>query len=560
MLILCGMLLIAVAAGLEARWVGAQPWSMALLVLDDGDEGIPPGAFEAYAYPVTMHTPSDGDTIRDLMRRVGEAEGKADAFTGHDELAVAVVMPMTEAAPLLASGRLPRPGAREALAGDLASGGYFTLRDGEQSVRFEVVGRLKRTVSGFTNAYMIVDDPIVEQSITPEDDIRWGWLVPDGWARMDELRPWVGTNDPEVGGGGPREEDYPPDGQEYDGDGAPDMEPMDPESPDMEPDERPHLYAEPELAPVSPQDLAEDEKYAEVTVVQRQIRTPDAVFWMTLAGLMLVAAGGYSLATRLCLRPGLASGPLLGPLFREIAQRRRLWKGLHALLYIIFFYAMIGGFVLPEANYQIVQYVSGVFSTSGDLGYIGDAYASRDIPRAAWATFQNNYLLQTLAMTVLVSVMGVPAGVFKTVGSFLIAGLALSPVWVDGASGYVFHSLTMVLEFEGYIIACFAVLVWTIAVYRALMKSRSGGVVFLRGAELLVCFVFATRIFGTLLAVFGVLVWSLRVLMVMVLSGRRGRELVHGARVLFAALLVSGMVLAVAALYEAASLILLVRG
>ncbi len=514
MLLLCGMSLIAAVADMEARRIAGQPWSQALLVLDDDDEGIPPGALEAYAYPVTMHTASDGDTLRNLMRRFAEAEGKEEQFTGHDEIAIAVVMPVSMAAPLLSSGRLPQPGAREALAGDLAPDGYFTLRDAGQSVRYEVVGRLKRTVSGFTNGYMIVDDPIVEKSITPEDDIRWGWIVPDGWLRMDELRPWVGRNDPEVGGGSSREEEYSPDDQEYDGGGSPDTAPMDPESPDTESGERPHLYAEPELVPISPQDAAvEDEKYADVTVVQRQIRTSAAMFWATLTGLMLVAAGGYSLATRLCLRMSLAPGPLLGPLFREVGRRRRLWSGLHALLYILFFYAMIGGFVLPEANYQLVQYVSGIFSTSGDLGYIGDAYASRDILRAAWATFHNNYILQTLVMTILISLFGIPLGVFKTFGSFLLAGLALSPIWVDNASGYIFHALTMALEFEGYIIACFAVLVWTIRLFRAL----------------------AVR-------------------------GARARELADGARVLFAAVLVSGAVLAVAALYEAATLILLVRG
>ena len=514
LLMLCGMALIALAASMEARWVDEKPWSQALLVLDDDDEDIPPGAFEAYAYPVAVHAPSDGDTVRELMRRFAEAEGKGTDFKGHDEIAVAVVMPIDEAAPLLDSGRLPRPGAHEALAGDLVPSGTFALRDGGQMVQYEVVGRLKPTVSGFINTYMIIDDPIIETSITPEEGVRWGWVSPDGWAHMDELRPWIGKNDPEVGGGGPGEGEYSPANPENDGDDAPDTGPMDPDSPDLAPDERPHLFAEPELTPLAPKDSAgEDEKYAGVTVVQRQIRTPANVFWTTLAGLMLVAAAGYSMATRLCLRLGPARGTLLGPLFREVARRRGLWNGLHGLLYVLFFYAMLAGFLLPEANYEVIHYVTDVFSKSGDLGYIGDAYASRDILRAALATFDNNYVQQTLVMTFLLSLSGIPLGVLKTLGSFLLAGLALSPIWVDGASGYVFHSATMALEFEGYIIACFAVLVWTIRVYRTLT-----------------------------------------------VSGGRLREFGGGIAVLFAAALASGMVLAVAALYEATTLILLVRG
>ena len=563
MLLLCGMSLIAVAAEMETRWITGQPWSDALLVLDDDDEGIPPGAHEVYAYPLTMHTPSDGDTVRNLMRRAVAAFGKNDDLKGHDELALAVVMPVAEAAPLLASGRLPLPGAREALAGDMAPSGCFTLWDGDHTVRFEVVGRLKRAVSGFTNAYMIVDDPIIENSITPEDDVRWGWIVPDGWTRMDELRPWVGKNDPEVGGGGSKGEEAAPDDQGNDGDDAPDAAPMDPQSPDMNPAERPHLYAEPELAPLAPKaSAAEDEKYAGVTVVQRQIRTPAVVFWTTLAGLILVAVGGYSLATRLCLCLSLsfAPGGVMGPLFREVGRRRTLWNALHAVLYIFFFYAMVGGFVFPEANYQVVQYVSGVFSSSGDLGYIGDAYASRDILRAALATFTNNYLVQTLVMTFLISLFGIPAGVLKTFGSFVLAGLALSPIWVDSASGYTFHSLTMAMEFEGYIIACFAVLVWTTIIFRTLIRSGSCRISFLRAVQVVASFVLATGVFGPLFAILGVLVWTVRVLGVLAENDERKPELANGVRVLGASVFASGMVLAVAALYEAATLILLVRG
>ncbi len=332
------------------------------------------------------------------------------------------------------------------------------------------------------------------------------------------------------------------------------------DSPDAKPSERPQLLAEPELTPLSPGELrAKDGKYADVTVVQRQIRVPADIFWTTLLGLMLVAAAGYSMATRLCLRMSPASGRLIGPLFREVARRRRLWGTLHGVLYFLFFYAMVAGFVLPEANFQIVQYVSGIFSKSGDLGYIGDAYASGDIVRAALATFNNNYVIQTLGMTMFVSLLGVPLGAIKTAGSFLLAGLALSPIWVNGAAGYVFHSVTMAMEFEGYIIACFAVLVWMICVYRALVRSAGHWGTFLRGAQLLVYFLLTTGALGFSLAVLGAVFWFLRVLGVIIARDERKHELAVGMRVLFAAVIASGMVLAVAAFYESATLIMIVR-
>ena len=563
LLLLCGMALIAFAASMETGWITGQPWSMALLVLDDDDEGIPPNAYEVYAYPVVAHTPSPGDAVHDMMRRFADTEGEGEGggFKGNDETAIAVVMPVGEARPLLASGRLPRPGAREALAGDLVPDGFFTLRCGEDTVQFDVVGRLKGTVSGFTNSYLIIDDPAIEESITPDDDARPGWLVPDGWEHFEALRPWIGKNGPEVGGSESEDEVSVPDSEGDGGGDEPEMEPMDPKSPGTKPGERPHLYAEPELTPLSPKELdPKGEKYAGVTVVQRQIRVPARIFWTTLAGLILVALAGYSMATRLCLRRSIVPGRLMGPLFREVARRHRLWGTLHALLYILFFYAMVTGFVIPEANYQVVQYVSGIFSKSGDLGYIGDAYASGDIVRAALATFNNNYIIQTLGMTMLVSLMGIPVGAIKTAGSFVLAGLALSPIWVDGASGYIFHSVTMAMEFEGYIIACFAVLVWTIHAYRALVRSASRTCRFLHGAQVLLYFLLATGIGGVFWLVVGVLAWAFRVLGVLAAHDWRTRELANGVRVLFAAALASGMVLAVAALYEAVTLIWLVRG
>ncbi len=54
--------------------------------------------------------------------------------------------------------------------------------------------------------------------------------------------------------------------------------------------------------------------------------------------------------------------------------------------------------------------------------------------------------------------------------------------------------------------------------------------------------------------------WTVRVLGVLAENDERKPELANGVRVLGASVFASGMVLAVAALYEAATLILLVRG
>jgi hypothetical protein len=212
--------------------------------------------------------------------------------------------------------------------------------------------------------------------------------------------------------------------------------------------------------------------------------------------LVLVALGGvwtYLRAFRL-----LADQPtgIFAASLREMGARPKLFIGMHILMYGVFFAAMLAGSMLPLANFSITQYIGDMFS-GGELSYIGDAYASGNILRAAFATFFNNYVVQTLGFTFAVSLIPLALGVFKTAASFALVGFGMAPIWAGTATGYSYHALTMVLEFEGYIVACFAVTAWALCWCRVPFK----GITKAEAAQSVAMFLSGAALSGVLLAI-----------------------------------------------------------
>lgn len=232
--------------------------------------------------------------------------------------------------------------------------------------------------------------------------------------------------------------------------------------------------------------LFPDEDDAETTREAPKIlggitRTKTAYAWITLAGLLMVAFGGAMAYIRCFAR--LASPPTLvfGPVLQETVRRPRLLAGLHVVLYGIFFSAMALGITQPLLNYRVANLVGAVF-TEGGLSYIGDAYASGSVLRATLATFYNNYVVQTLGLTFALSIAPLALGVLKTALSFALVGFAMAPLWAGTAANYLFHSVTMVLELEAYIFASFVVLVWAIRLIRT--DGEPFGPRFLRSVQI----------------------------------------------------------------------------
>jgi len=225
-------------------------------------------------------------------------------------------------------------------------------------------------------------------------------------------------------------------------------------------------------------------------------------------GLVLVALGGSVTYYRVFMR--LAARGVRGAqgMLEDVRDRPGLFWGMHVLMYGVFFLMMLLAVKYPIATMRIEHYVGEELS-EGSLRHIGAAYASRDVMLAAVVTFAHNYFLATLLYTIVLSLVVPFGGVIKNLLTFMVVGFAMSPLWLGAAWGMSFHSITMAVELGAYIVASFAVAVLPIRAVEGFSRGEF---------------------------------WP---------QLRRGLQTVWGAA------LISGSMLAFAALYEAATLILL---
>jgi hypothetical protein len=180
---------------------------------------------------------------------------------------------------------------------------------------------------------------------------------------------------------------------------------------------------------------------------------------------------------------------------------------LHLFMFGWFFTMLVAGMLNPLGNMRLMNLIRNAFQEGG-LEYVGRAFESGNVLLAAAAIFANNYLVQTLALTLAVSLIVPFAGLIKTLASFTLAGFGMAPIWSNLLPVLPAHSITIAVELEAYVVACFAVVLWPVYVVRAVWRSNI-------------------------------------------------REVLHGLSIVGGAAVVTGVILGVAALYEAVTLMTL---
>lgn len=436
LVLIAGVAIIFVAAVWDIASFMDKPWNTALILFE-----IPDQLPETPSYPVQVRRvsrpePLDSDLTLRLLRRItGWERFDHHIDLNEPELVISVDLCAQTLQPLLASGRLPEPGQPEVLAGPLARDAVFFLDD----VSFHVVGRLQDTVSGFLFAYMLPDAHTFEMLFSEERGGAEGLLVVAGETLIFE-------------GLLPDRVRFPvPEGPALIEAGEDADKPSAPTDTDAEEEEAPVLTLPPFTGGIMP--------------------APMPVVYLAAFGLVLVSLGSAMFHFGLFKRMHGSVRGLLFPVLDEIMRRPGLFWAMHIFLYGAFFFSMRAAIANPLLTWRITQYIEAVF-THGGLSYVGEAYASGNVPRAAWATFYNNYIEQTLGLTFLISLFPIPLGIIKTLLSFMLVGGAMAPMWVGASQGYVLHSITMALELEAYIVACFAVAAWTLYVVEG-WRNRS---------------------------------------------------------------------------------------
>jgi hypothetical protein len=223
---------------------------------------------------------------------------------------------------------------------------------------------------------------------------------------------------------------------------------------------------------------------------------PLSAVYLCIAGLCIAAVGGGFLHQGL-FRRFLARAPrVFRPALRAFVDLPRLVFFMHVFLYGVFFASTLPTLAYPFINVMMQEYIRHAFS-DGSLGYVGEAYGSGNVLRAAAATWLNNFVVQTAGLTMLLSIIVPMLGVLKTAASFAVAGLGMTPLWTGMPAVFVPHSITMVLELEAYIYACVAVCVFWGHIARGIRAGRTGDA----AHESLMTLLSATLLAGVMLGV-----------------------------------------------------------
>ncbi|GEM_PF-2317591 len=196
----------------------------------------------------------------------------------------------------------------------------------------------------------------------------------------------------------------------------------------------------------------------------------DLAGWNILA-LLLVAYGASVLWCTLFTVHRSTEGSFWAKSFGIFKDHRRLLVNIHFVLYGTFFAFLFAGEQFPLLRRQLVDLTSGMFR-DGNLQFIGDAYASGDILRASFATWAWNFGAATLTLTLLPSIVIPFWGLAKTLLSFALVGFLMAPTWSDTALHMSYHCITMALEFEAYILACFATVLFPWKILKGLLSGE----------------------------------------------------------------------------------------
>ena len=381
------------------------PWGSGLIVISR--ESAAEKSALAGAIPARLRLLSSSEVAEILLFAMGDL-GADKALGVKGKVRVKLIeLPLSTAgigAAELRSGRLPEAGRNEVLAGDQIEP-RETLMVGGNSLK--VVGVLKPGLALFASSLLVPPDEANDRLFPAAvPSVLHGWLVR---VSADELR---------VAGFRQRlEEIFPP------------------------------------------------EKYAWVATEDRlELRT----FYLYLSGLALFLVGGSG--ALIALYRWLAdrvTWPVFSAPLVEIRSRPRLVWGVHLVYFALVMAGALLIYAVPVVQVVLLEKVHEALATkSNPLGIAGQAYLSGNIPRAAAVTLLVNYLLGSLAYITVPSMLLPGSGVLLASGRALAWGLILAPAMPTLAFAMLPHSLTLLLEGEGYILATFFGLIIPIYVLR----------------------------------------------------------------------------------------------
>ena len=387
---------------------------------------VPPEQFPSLLAYIEDHIPRDylGSTWEEDRESIAEWERRTEYVV------LAAITDAPHYADLLVAGRLPEPGKPEVLAGPLVRLDQFRL-GGET---FTVTGRIAPRVPAFMDAYLLPAHPRWAALFSAENGGEPGWFTRDASAWLEQAR----------------------------------------ESAEEANSTALAAEAEPPLDRGNSAALRAMGDGLEAGFAM----TDRGLVILGIVALGLVALGATFFFTGVAHAMHGLGGPwplggLMMPLLESIVRRPVLWWGLHLGNYAVMLGLMGVATAHPRLVANLSDWMAMVFS-EGELSYVGAAYASKSIVSAAGATFMHNFFTATIKITVLPSLVFLGWGILKTAGSLALVGFIMAPLWVGTLTGYTYHSITMGIEIEAYIVVTFVTTVYALRLMRGVFQERFG--------------------------------------------------------------------------------------
>jgi len=384
---------------------GSGAWKDAVMYLGKGQ---PDSEVEEYGYvtrPVRLlDMPGRAESFLPLARSFNPEVERSYCVSFQEKVFLYSGLATDFTSQMLESGRLPSPGADEAVAGFYAGNQSKVTVYGRS---FEVVGRFKSNVRLFVDSYLIDNDGTARELFDPNDEaVQNAYIL--------------------------------------------------------------HLKKNQLIDRQVRERLAEVFPKAEFSLYAPQIRTQPGAFYIYIAGMALLFLGAFTALFKLyyLMAEKLGNKWLRLPL-AEIRRYRRLFIALHVIYFGTVILLMLVAYLLPELQFSLVAGVkSQVAGGSGPLGVAGKAYMSKNIPLAAVTTVLINFFIGSLAVITLPSLILPGAGILVLGFRSLLWGLLLAPGFVNLSAMMLPHSFTLLLEGEAYVVAGFFGLLIPIYLFR----------------------------------------------------------------------------------------------
>ena len=187
------------------------------------------------------------------------------------------------------------------------------------------------------------------------------------------------------------------------------------------------------------------------------IRTQPEPFYIYLAGMALLLLGGcLALFTLYCILADRIRNKWLRLPLAEIRKYKYLFIAMNLIYFGTVLLFMLVSYVIPEVqSCFLVGVASQITEGSGPLAIAGKAYASKNILLAAVTTFAINFPFGSLVLITLPSIIVPGAGVLVAGLRSALWGFILAPSFSALSGMMVPHSVTLLLEGHGYVIASF---------------------------------------------------------------------------------------------------------